>query len=38
VKFSRLYFAPFNGQVRILMGRDEIVLSHELAAALFVEE
>ncbi len=38
VKFSLMSFAPFNGPVRIRMGREEMVLSHELAAALFVEE
>jgi Fe2+ transport system protein FeoA len=38
VNFSLLSFAPFNGPVRILMGRDEMVFSYELAAALFVEE
>lgn len=38
VKFSLLSFSPFNGPVRIAMGRDEMVLSYELAAALFVEE
>ena len=38
VKFSLLSFSPFNGPVRISMDRNEMVLSHELASALFVEE
>ncbi len=29
--------APFHGPIRILKGKDEIVLSYELAAGLFVE-
>ena len=36
--FKALSFAPFNGPVHIQVDRQEIVLSHELAAALFVEE
>jgi DtxR family Mn-dependent transcriptional regulator len=32
-----LSIAPFRGPVRIKLDRQEIVLSHELAAALFVE-
>lgn len=35
-QFRALSFAPFNGPVHILMDRHEIVLSYELAAALFV--
>ena len=35
--FSLLSIAPFNGPVRIQHGRQEVVLSHELASALFVE-
>jgi Fe2+ transport system protein FeoA len=30
--------APFNGPVRVLKGKEEIILSHELAEGLFVEE
>jgi DtxR family Mn-dependent transcriptional regulator len=36
-EFSLLSIAPFNGPVRIQFGRREVVLSHELASALFVE-
>lgn len=32
-----LSFAPFNGPVHIQIDRQEVVLSHELAASLFVE-
>jgi hypothetical protein len=38
VKVCLLSFAPLNPPVRIRMGRDELVLSHELASSLFVEE
>jgi DtxR family Mn-dependent transcriptional regulator len=37
VQFRLISIAPFNGPVRILVGRNEMVLSHELAAALYVE-
>jgi DtxR family Mn-dependent transcriptional regulator len=36
--FQFLSQAPFNGPVRIQKERQEIILSHELAAALFVTE
>jgi DtxR family Mn-dependent transcriptional regulator len=36
-EFRLLSIAPFNGPVRIQFGRQEIVLSHELASALFVD-
>lgn len=36
-RLELLSLAPFNGPVRIRLGRQEIVLSYELAAALFVE-
>jgi DtxR family Mn-dependent transcriptional regulator len=36
-RLELLSLAPFNGPVRIKLGRMEIVLSYELAAALFVE-
>lgn len=35
--FRALSFAPFNGPVHIQVDRQEVVLSHELAAGLFVE-
>lgn len=37
-EFSVLSFAPFSGPVHIQMDGKQIVLSHELAAALFVEK
>jgi len=37
-KCSLLSFAPFNALVRILMGRDEMLLRRELATALYVED
>jgi len=37
-EFELLSFAPFNGPVRLRFGRQELVLSYELAAALFVEK
>jgi DtxR family Mn-dependent transcriptional regulator len=36
-KFKLLSIAPFSGPVRVQLDRQELVLSHELAAALFVE-
>jgi DtxR family transcriptional regulator, Mn-dependent transcriptional regulator len=36
--FSLVSFSPFHGPVRIQIGRQEQVLSYELAAALWVEE
>jgi DtxR family Mn-dependent transcriptional regulator len=38
VCFQFLSQAPFNGPVRIQKERDEIILSHELAAGLFVTQ
>ncbi len=35
--FRALSYAPFNGPVHIQVDRQEVVLSHELAAGLFVE-
>ncbi len=29
--------APFQGPVRVLKGKEEIIISHELARGLFVE-
>lgn len=37
VKFELRFRAPFNGPFRIHDGRGEIVLGHDIAAALFVE-
>jgi DtxR family Mn-dependent transcriptional regulator len=37
VEFELRFRAPFNGPLRIYDGREENVLGHDLAAALFVE-
>lgn len=37
VEFELRFRAPFNGPFRIYVGREENVLGHDLAAALFVE-
>ncbi len=36
--FKAISYAPFDGPVHIQIDRQEVVLSHELAAALYVEE
>lgn len=36
-RFKLVSRAPFNGPVRIALSREEIVIGHELAAALYIE-